>query len=365
MAVNCPPSDASPGLDGPPNLAASPHGARMTADAGGPGGPHWFAWIVANSQDVILSVDLHGVIVSWNHGAERLLGYAPAEALGARLDLICDTNEDQTPDTLLRPQAGDYLRPRQTTYRHKDGAKIDACVTASPVRNDAGELIGVAMIARDNTTQLRRRERQSLLLADMHHRIRNLFTLASSVVSLSSHFADSPADMARRVRSRLVALSRANDLTLSSFALSGESGRREVTLHALIKSIVASYSEPTAEGAAARVTISGVDVPISNGAVTHFALLLNELATNAVKYGALSRPAGVIAVDCSVEQAELHMLWREPGGPVVNGATVTEGFGSRFNQTVVTRQLGGSMTRDWTPEGIAVRLVVPLANLGQ
>jgi two-component sensor histidine kinase len=169
--------------------------------------------------------------------------------------------------------------------------------------------------------------------------------------------------LARHVRSRLVALSRANNLTLSAFSHDYDLRDREVDLASLIGSVVASYGEPASTDARERIMVSGPEVPVSGSSVTHFALRLNELATNAAKSRALSRPGGTITIECSAGPSDLCVLWREQGGPALDGVDPAEGFGGQFTRTVIARHLGGTITRKWTRDGLIVRLDVPLANL--
>jgi two-component system CheB/CheR fusion protein len=104
-------------------------------------------------------------------------------------------------------------------------------------------------------------------------------------------------------------------------------------------------------------------VPIGAGAVTSMALLLHELATNAIKHGALSLPTGRVDLGCSVEQDELLLRWQERGGPPLDGPAMSEGFGSVLAHRTVTGQFGGRIDRDWRPEGLIVHLSLPLERL--
>src|SRR5690606_7458914 len=95
-------------------------------------------------------------------------------------------------------------------------------LTISPIRAADGRIVGASKIARDISGVVQARERQQLMLREMSHRIKNLFALAGGVVSLSARMAETPEEMARAVRSRLDALSRAHDLTLSASIHDGE-----------------------------------------------------------------------------------------------------------------------------------------------
>ncbi len=156
-------------------------------------------------------------------------------------------------------------------------------------------------------------------------------------------------------RERLAALARAHSLTFSH----GEPSPQATTLQSLIRAIVAPFDEPEAP----RISISGVDVPVSGGAVASLALLLHEFATNAAKYGALSSAEGTVAVDCLEQGEDAVVTWIERGGPRVVQPTGGEGFGGVLSRIAVVNQLGGEIARDWKPEGLEIRLVAPRARL--
>jgi len=140
----------------------------------------------------------------------------------------------------------------------------------------------------------------------MNHRVKNLFALAGSVVTLSARSAGTPGELAESVRQRLGALARAHDLTLPNIAKGEESRDRATTLPALIRTIVSPYVTEMD----ARVTISGPDIPISGSAVMSMALLLHEISTNAAKYGALSSQSGRVDVSWLLWNDELLLAWR-------------------------------------------------------
>ena len=102
------------------------------------------------------------------------------------------------------------------------------------------------------------------------------------------------------------------------------------------------------------------DVTLTGGVVTSFALLLHEFATNAAKYGALSTSSGRVAVECSEDEQQFILTWRERGGPTVAQG---EGFGTLLARATVKDQLGGEMVRVWKPEGVTIGLSVPRERL--
>jgi two-component sensor histidine kinase len=134
-------------------------------------------------------------------------------------------------------------------------------------------------------------------------------------------------------------------------------------LQDLIATIISPFEGQTSAGKA-RIAVSGIDMPITGQAVTSFALLLHEFATNAAKYGALSVPAGHVEIAVCDADGRLELTWRERGGPPV-AEPVAEGFGSLLARTTVTGQLNGQIARQWLPEGLLIRLSIDRTRLDQ
>jgi PAS domain S-box-containing protein len=317
------------------------------------------AAIVESSDDAILAKNLDGIITDWNQGAERLFGYTAEEVIGKPVTILIPAERhDEEPAILQRIRRGERIEDYDTIRQRKDGTRIDVSLSVSPVKNAFGTIIGASKIARDITERKRAEERQQLLLREMDHRVKNLFTLSASVVTLSARSAKTPQELANAVRERLGALARAHALTLPKFLDDGRRAEPAIMLHALLRTIVTPYDEEAS--GATRVSVSGPDIEIAGSAVTSFALLLHEFATNAAKYGALSVPTGHIKVECVEEGPQFVVNWREQGGPPVDAQAGedTEGFGSLLARATVKGQLGGEILREWDPDGLIIRLCV-------
>jgi PAS domain S-box-containing protein len=315
------------------------------------------AAVVETSNDAILTKNLDGIITSWNKGAERIFGYTASEMIGQPVTMLIPADkQDEEPRILARIRAGERIEHYETVRRRKNGSLVDISLTVSPLKNAKGVIVGASKIARDITEWRGAREQQDLLLREMDHRIRNLFSLASGVVNLSARTANTPQELAASVRDRLMALSRAHGLTLAKPA-DEQLAEHPATLHALIRTIASPYEE-RAQHEKERVVVSGPDAPLSNGSVTSLALLLHEFATNAAKYGALSTSSGSVHIHCAEDGDRFEVTWRERGGPRVDRPTDREGFGSLLARTAVKGQLGGTISHDWAPEGLTIRLCV-------
>jgi PAS domain S-box-containing protein len=170
--------------------------------------------IIESSDDAILSKDLDGVILSWNNGAERLFGFTAEEAMGKPVTIVIPLDRrDEEPAILDKIHRGERIHHFETVRQRKDGSLLDISLTISPIRNSRGKIIGASKIARDITELKRAQERQHLLLREMSHRVKNLFALSGSIVSLSARSATSVDRLAASARERLSALARAHSLT--------------------------------------------------------------------------------------------------------------------------------------------------------
>jgi two-component sensor histidine kinase len=158
------------------------------------------------------------------------------------------------------------------------------------------------------------------------------------------------------IRARIRALS------LAHSASQGSSGTSRVDLGP----VIAKTMEPYADDDGQRVRISGPAIDLPARMVTPIGLIVHELATNAVKYGALSAEGGTVAIgwelDAGASPPVLVMTWNEAGGPPVDAgaaAAPSAGFGSQMT-TLAAGQLGGTIDREWPAAGAAVRLKFPL-----
>jgi PAS domain S-box-containing protein len=318
------------------------------------------AAIVESSEDSILATDLDGIITDWNQGATELFGYSAEEAIGKSVAMLLPADrQDEEATILARIRAGERIRHYETLRQRKDGTPVDISLSVSPLKNSDGTIVGASKIARDITERKRAQEQEYLLIREMDHRIKNLFAVASSIISLSARDAETPQALKSRAIERLAALARVHSLTLARHGRADAAVAAPTTLHALIKAILTPYE--SGSDPAQRISLTGDDVPLSASAATAFALLVHEFATNAAKYGALSGADGAIAIVTRVDGERLLLDWTEREGPAVAPPTTTEGFGSYLAQATV-KTLDGAIAYDWNPEGVTVRLDVALAR---
>jgi PAS domain S-box-containing protein len=215
---------------------------------------------------------------------------------------------------------------------------------------------GVVM---DVTERRSAEEAKELLARELSHRIKNIFTVVGGMVSLSARQArPEVAGFATTLRRRLNALAAAHEY-VRPHGPESRPVETETTLHGLLHILLAPYEEAGRE----RVRLVGDDAPIGVKAATSLALILHELATNAAKYGALTASEGCVTITTARQGAHLGLTWCERGGPPVPGAPTRRGFGTVLAERGAITQLSGSVAHDWAPEGLTLRLEVPLERL--
>ncbi len=315
----------------------------------------FLAALVESSDDAIISKNLNGVVMTWNKAAEQLFGYTASEAVGQPITIIIpDDHLDEEPAIIARIQAGDRVQHFETVRQRKDGTRIDISLTISPIRTRDGTIIGASKIARDISERKRAAERQDLLLKEMRHRVKNVFAITGGIISLSAATAETPRELAADVRSKLLALSRAHEITMR--CAKGEFSFPEAgTLFELLSNILAPFE---VEGRR-QWQLHGDDPDIDVANLTNLALLFHEFATNAAKYGSLSVAQGRLDITASVKQDILEIHWVESNGPRLSPDSGQEtGFGNRLEQSVA-QSLQVEIKRDWQPDGLTIRLHVP------
>jgi PAS domain S-box-containing protein len=321
------------------------------------------ASVAETSEDAIITKDLDGIITSWNKGAERIFGYAADEMIGKPINLLIPPDRpDEEPSILARLRKGQRIEHYETVRRRKDGELIDISLSISPLVDPTGKIVGASKIARDITVRRQAQEVQSLLLAEMRHRVNNLFAITNSLVTLSARTSKTPREMETAIKERLAALSRAQQLTRRGLIQQEFGFSDQPTLKGLIQAIFAPYVAAGSNNPE-RIVVSGCDQEINDSAVTSVALLLHELATNAAKYGALSASTGIVHIDCSSKEDWLVMTWEERGGPPIKGPPNREGFGGTLARKIVASQFRGRLSNEWNSSGLTIRIEIPLAHL--
>ena len=305
------------------------------------------ACIVESSDDAIISKDLNGTIKSWNDGAERLFGYSAEEAVGKPITILIPSDRmDEEPGILERIRRGERVHHYDTLRRRKDGSLVNISLTVSPLKDAHGTIIGASKIARDISERKRAQEQERLLAGEIKHRIKNSLATVQALATQTLHTAS--AEEKQSFIARLHALANAHDL------LTAESWDR-VPLRSVVTRALEAFREEHRE----RIVTEGSDgVWLSANKSLLLAMALHELATNAVKYGALSNGHGCVTIhwEFDAQPNKVTLFWRESGGPRISQPE-HEGFGTRLIQGAMEGVLGRAHL-DFKPQGLACTLEV-------
>jgi two-component sensor histidine kinase len=226
-------------------------------------------------------------------------------------------------------------------------------ISARGQGNDA-DIVGRIMhgIFIDVTGRKQAEEGHELLAGEMSHRVKNLLAVATGLTAITSRSAKTTADMAQELTHRLTALGRAHDL-VRPLPGQGQEGKAAL-LGDLLTVLLAPYDDMAAFSGRVRVSVPRMGV--GEQAATTLALVVHELATNSLKYGALSSPGGTLDISCTPHDTEVVVVWTERGGPPVAAPAGEGGYGSKLLNRGMTVQLGGSITCDWSAEGVIISL---------
>jgi len=251
------------------------------------------------------------------------------------------------------------LGPYETDFRILIGDEV-RWIAARGQGEDEG-IVGRTMfgIFLDVTGRKQSEEGHELLAGEMSHRVKNLLAIASALTTISSKSANSCAEMAGELTERLSALGRAHDLVRP---LPNGQGNAAL-LGDLLSLLLAPYDNKGAFKGRIRVAVERMGV--GENAATGLALVIHELATNSMKYGALSVDAGTLDVSSTTDNDKILLTWLEHGGPKVDEPAGHEGFGSKLVRRSVKGQLGGTINYDWVETGLIVVLAMDREMLAQ
>ena len=225
---------------------------------------------------------------------------------------------------------------------------------------DAGMVKGLMFgIFLDVTGRKQAEEGSELLAGEMSHRVKNLLAIATGLTQLTGRSALSVEAMTAELTSRLTSLGRAHDLVRP---LPGEQGKAAL-LGDLISVLLAPYDETAAFSGRIRVAVARMGV--GERTASALAMVVHELATNSVKYGALSCATGFLDVSSKIDGDNICVIWAETGGPPIAEEPELKGFGSRLIARSVSGQLGGELVYDWQDSGLVVTVKIRQQNLAR
>jgi two-component sensor histidine kinase len=229
----------------------------------------------------------------------------------------------------------------------------------TPLIDASGHVLSILCVSRDVTAQTKLEKdledgigRERLLAREMQHRIKNLFSVVLGLIFIAEKEAkrhDKPETATKILREKLGALSRASDAAFATPDIE-ETIANDVELEPLVRSVLQPYGD--------RCLVIGSRASISRSITTTLALFLHELATNAVKYGALSTDDGNITTRWATGDGMLKLTWIETGGPQIMASPDRQGFGSEMIDRIV-RSSGGRIIKSWRVKGLTAEIYLP------
>jgi PAS domain S-box-containing protein len=309
-------------------------------------------------------------VISWDERSCALFGIASQELRSlAYEDTLAQIHPDDRPRVSELTAAA--LDPRsdgryEAEFRIQDPngatrwlfARGQAFFVGEGANRKAIRLSGVVS---DISRRRAADEAQNLLARELNHRVKNLFAIASGLVSMTARSAMNTNDMAEALRGRLAALARAHELVRPVLG-PGVQRADPISIRELVSAIMDPYAFGNDKG---RISLIGPKVEVGPNTTTSLALVFHELATNAAKYGALSHPEGRLRIEWAVKDGEAHLHWTEQGGPTLAEPPDFEGFGSLLARKSIAGQLGGTLRYEWKPKGLRVHMDLPRERLSQ
>jgi PAS domain S-box-containing protein len=294
-------------------------------------------------------------IIFANDSFLSLTGYDREEVLGKSFNFLMAHGADAEALTRIKAEfEGSSSSGAEVLYRRKDGGEFWIAVFISPVRDEGGDIVQFSASFVDLTRHKEGEVQSKMLIDELNHRVKNTLSMVQSIVWQTLRTPSDPKVIRESIESRLFALSRSHDLLT-----------REKWESAGLLNIVHDALEPfgVSGGRADRIAITGENIRFPPKSALALGIAFNELATNAVKYGALSNAAGSILIEWTMETTParqgLLLIWKERNGPPV-APPAHKGFGSRVIERGLSHELEGTIHLDYRPDGLVCTMHIPL-----
>ena len=276
-------------------------------------------------------------------------GQTPETALGSGwLDALHPDDRAAADKTFVAANAKQAAFRVEYRLRRKDGEYRWVLDSALPRLGESGEFLGYIGSVIDFTERKRAEQTQQLLLNELNHRVKNTLASVQAIVQRTLRSTNDPADFAGRLSGRIQSLARVHSLLTNTNWQGAD--LREVILDQLLQGAVDET----------RVTAWGPAIRLGPQMALHLALMLHELGTNSVKYGALSGARGWVTVNWTVKDNVLQMRWVERGGPTVT-APISRGFGTTLVEQSAKGE-GGRAQMLCEAEGVTWEIALPLPS---
>ncbi|MET0258323.1 MAG: HWE histidine kinase domain-containing protein, partial [Methylobacterium sp.] len=314
--------------------------------------------ILASTTDCITVLDIDGRLISMNEVAIPVFGGSGfAHVVGRPWVDVWQGPESREAvlGALEQARAGRTCRFQAALQTSAQAETLWWDIVLAPMNGDDGRPERILAVARDITDLKQTEARQTVLMQEMAHRVKNTLAMVQAVATQTLRNAHSLEEAGEAFGARLQALAHAHDVLMQGAWSSAD-------LRGLVDTAVALHGD----GEPGRFVVSGPAVTLGPRPGLTLALILHELGTNATKYGALSKPEGHVAIGWSVEtvegEARLSFRWEEIGGPRVAPPTRI-GFGSRLIERSLVHSFGGTAKLQFPEDGVVLTMQAPAANV--
>jgi PAS domain S-box-containing protein len=316
----------------------------------------WFRQVLSGLPAAVYTTDANGRLTYFNEAAAELWGQRPlvgsSEWCGSWKLYWPDgrpMTHDQCPMAIaLREDRA--VRGMEATCERPDGTRVPFIPYPTPLHDEAGRLVGAVNMLVDITERKRAEERQHLMVRELHHRVKNTLATVQAIMGSTARSATSIAGFQNALIGRISALAKTHVLL---------SDENPVSFADILHSELDAFDD----GSDDRIHLSGPNVEIPPQYAVTLGMAAHELATNAVKYGALSMFGGKVDVTWSetieADRRRLDFEWVESGGPKVTKPK-RKGFGVRMLEFVLPGQIQATTAVDYKPKGVRVRCSVPM-----
>jgi PAS domain S-box-containing protein len=294
-------------------------------------------------------------IIFANDSFLSLSGYDRKEVLGQSFDAFFGSHVEPAALAQIKATFADGSKnDLEICFHRKDDTSFWAAVFISPVRDKSGDVVQYFASFVDVTQHIKEKEHLRFLLAELNHRTQNTLATVQAIAVQTLRGAASK-EVVDAFEGRILALSKAHSLL-------GSQHWQAVSLREIIDRILQPFG--LNDRRTVRFSINGDDVRLQPKAALTLALVFQELATNAMKYGALSHGAvGKIDIAWQVEPSpqgdRMRLRWRETGGPPVTPPS-RKGFGSRLIEVGLAQDLDGEVHLTYDPAGLVCQITMPL-----
>jgi PAS domain S-box-containing protein len=305
---------------------------------------------------LIWMTDAEGEVIFANMHYDHLFGRPAAEMLGRGwLGVILPEDREDFESAFLEAFEERRNFKAEVRVRNREGRVRWLRCDGVPRLDDAHAFLGYTGCNVDITDVKLAQEQQLLLINELNHRVKNTLATVQSIATQTLRNADTTEQARTDFEARLIALSRAHNVLT-----------RENWEGASLRTIVRQAIEPYRREDDDRFTVEGGPVWLPTRMALSIAMALQELATNAVKYGALSNDSGRVMIEWTLDFADsapqLRLRWSESGGPSVK-APDRRGFGSRLIERSLARDLDGEVSLDFAPAGLVCTVDAPVQKL--